>query len=74
VKRRAYPALCLRDGAEALSREELFAKYAAQGFLLFDSAPDWALMRRGVFEALIRKKDSFGVVWTASVIQLAPND
>lgn len=70
--KRAYPALCLQDGASGLSRAALVAHYEALGFKMFDAAEPWALMRRGVFEAYIRPADALRVTWEATVVQLEP--
>jgi hypothetical protein len=68
--KRAYPALCLRDGAAGGSMAELVGHYKALGFRMFDAADSWALMRMGVFEAFIRPADAMRVTWKATVVQL----
>ena len=70
--RRAYPALCLRDGMQGLTRAEVEAHYASKGFKVVDSESDWTLMRNGVLEAYIRPSNAVRVGWTGSVVQLAP--
>lgn len=70
--KRAYPALCLRDGATGQSRADLVALFEAKGFRMFDATTTWALMRKGVFEAYIRPADAMRLCWQASVVQLEP--
>lgn len=68
--KRAYPALCLQDGASGPSLAALVTRYEGNGFRMFDATDSWALMRNGVFEAYIRPTDVMRVSWEATVIQL----
>ena len=70
--RASYPAMCLSECSSGQSRGELVDNYKAKGFGMFDDADQWALMRKGVYEAYIRRSSKTLLTWVATVVQLQP--
>ena len=64
--------MCRSECSDGESRAELVDRYMAKGFAIFDDAEQWALMRKGVYEAYIRRSPSPRATWVATVVQLQP--
>ena len=70
----SYPAMCLSECSSGESRAELVDNYKVKGFTIFDDAEQWVLMRKGVYEAYIRRASATRATWMATVVQLHPLD
>lgn len=66
--KRAYPAYCPGQEWQGLSLDDGFKHFEALGFKWFDGNEDWATLRKGAFEAFIRRENA--IVWHATVAQL----
>lgn len=68
--KRAFPAHVPGRDGRFFSLETALAYYRALGFLDFDGADSWRLLRKeaGKFEAYVRKENA--IEWQGSVVQL----
>lgn len=66
--KRAFPAYCPGQEWQGLSLDDGVSHFEEQGFRRFDAADNWVTLRKGPFEAFVRRENA--LTFFATVVQL----